>query len=364
MAYIQERKTDDGKTHYRVQIRLRGHPTTTATFERKTDAKLWAQQTEAAMREGRHFKTAEAKKHTLGELINRYIENVIPTKPKNAAACTAQLKWWKTQIGHCLLSDLTPSLIGEQRDKLLKGITFKGTSRSPATVVRYLAALSHALTIATREWGWIEDSPMRKVTKPKEPRGRVRFLDDKERGSLLIACQESSNPYLYLAFVLSLSTGMRQGELMNLRWENIDPFRGRITLHETKNGERRVVPLQGLALELLQKHLSNKTLDIGLLFPSKEDPCKPMDLRFPWEQALKKAGIKGYKWHDNRHSCASYLLMNGASLAEIAEVLGHKTLAMVKRYAHLSETHTSNIIEKMNRKIFDKQCEMESSLGQ
>ncbi len=352
MAYIQERKTDDGKTHYRVQVRLKGFPVTSATFERKTDAKIWAQQTESAMREGRHFKTAEAKKHTVADLVDRYIETVIPTKPKNAPACTAQLKWWKEQIGYCLLSDLTPSLIAAQRDVLLKGITKQGKLRSPATVVRYLAALSHSLTIAMKEWGWIEDSPMRRVTKPQEPRGRVRFLSDEERMRLLKACQESSNPYLYLAFVLALSTGMRQGELMNLRWEHIDLFKGRIILHQTKNGEIRTVPLRGHALELVQRYFADKQRDIGLLFPSKEDPQKPMDLRFPWEQALKKACIEGYTWHSNRHSCASYLLMNGASLAEIAEVLGHKTLAMVKRYSHLSEAHASSVIERMNKKIF------------
>lgn len=356
MAYIQERKTDDGKTHYRVQIRLRGYPTTTATFDRKTDAKLWAQQTEAAMREGRHFKTSEAKKHNVGELVDRYIENVIPTKPKNAAATTAQLQWWKSQIGHYLLSDLTPAIIAEQRDKLLKGTTFKGTIRSPSTVVRYLAALSHALTVATKEWGWLDESPMRKVTKPKEPRGRVRFLDDRERSALLKACKESSNPYLYIVVVIALSCGLRQGELMSLRWENIDLFKGRIVLHETKNGERRVVPLRGHALELLQSHALTKHQDFGLLFPSKEDAEKPIDLRFPWEQALKKAGIENYKFHDNRHSCASYLLMNGASLAEISEVLGHKTLAMVKRYSHLSEVHSAGVIERMNNAVFGAQA--------
>jgi len=111
-----------------------------------------------------------------------------------------------------------------------------------------------------------------------------------------------------------------------------------------------VVPLQGLALQLLQNHSSFKTQDIGLIFPSKENHLQPMDLRFPWEQALKKASVKEYRWHDNPHSCASYLLMSNASLAEIAEVLGHKTLSMVKRYAHLSESHTSNIVEKMNQK--------------
>jgi integrase len=212
MAYIQERKSKDGKTHYRVQVRMKGYPIETATFERKTDAKIWAQQIEAAMRERRYFKTNESKKHTIANLVDRYIENVIPTKPKNAAATTAQLKWWKEQIGHCVLCDLTPALIAEQRDKLLRGMTFKGTARSPATVVRYLSALSHALTVAMKEWGWLDDSPMRKVTKPTEPRGRVRFLNDFEREALLTACRESSNPYLYLAFVVALSTGMRQGD--------------------------------------------------------------------------------------------------------------------------------------------------------
>lgn len=130
MAYIQEGKTDDGKTHFRVRVRLKGFRVTSATFDRKTDAKLWAQQTESAMRDGRHFKTAEAKKHTVADLVDRYIDSVIPTKPKNAPACTSQLKWWKSQIGHCLLSDLTPSLIAEQRDKLLKGITKQRKLRS------------------------------------------------------------------------------------------------------------------------------------------------------------------------------------------------------------------------------------------
>lgn len=352
MAHIQERKTKDGKSHFRVQIRLKGYPITSGTFERRTDARLWVQQTEAAMREGRFFKTSESKKHTLAQLIDRYIENVIPTKSKDKKTTTAQLLWWKKQIGHCLLSDITPACIAEQRDILLKGLTPKGTVRSPSTVVRYLAALSHALSTAVNEWGWMEDSPMRKVSKPKEPRGRVRFLNEAERTSLLTACQESNNPYLYPVVVLALSTGMRQGEIMNLRFENIDIFKGQITLHETKNGERRSVPLRGLAHKLIQEITLTRKQHIGLLFPSKDDLNKPMDLRFPWEQALKKASITDFRFHDCRHSCASYLLMNGASIAEIAEVLGHKTLAMVKRYSHLSEAHASKVVEKMNQSIF------------
>jgi len=126
-------------------------------------------------------------------LIDRYTTNVLPTKKKCEQRQGAQLLWWKKQIGSCLLSDLTPAIIAEQRDALLRGITKQGYQRSPSTVVRYMAALSHALTIAVKEWGWIDDSPIRKVTKPKEPRGRVRFLDDNERLRLLSAAKESAN---------------------------------------------------------------------------------------------------------------------------------------------------------------------------
>ncbi|MGZ4980561.1 MAG: tyrosine-type recombinase/integrase [Methylobacter sp.] len=336
MATINKHISEDGKTTYRVRVRLKGYPIQTATFHRLTDAKKWAQDTESAIREGRHFKTAEAKKHTLGELIDRYIKDVLPTKPKQAPAQRPQLERWKAEIGSYALSDITPALIVECRDKLSSECTPRGDQRSPATVVRYMAALSHAFTIAVNEWQWLEDSPMRKVKKPKESRGRVRFLDEDERTKLLTACKESSNSWLYTCVILALSSGMRQGELMGLKWSDVNLKDGFIILHETKNGDRRRVPLACLALSLLQEHAKVRRLDSALLFPSNKDPQKPIDLRKPWETALKQAGIVDFHWHDLRHCTASYLAMNGASLAEIAEVLGHKTLQMVKRYAHLS----------------------------
>lgn len=355
MANIEKRISSDGITSYRVKIRLKGFPSQSATFERLTDAKKWAQQTESAIREGRHFKTTEAKRHTLAEMIDRYCRDVLPSK-KSAKDQAQQLAWWKSEIGSYSLADVTPSLIGECRDKLGREITVRNKLRSPASVVRYMAALSHALTIAVKEWGWLEDSPMRKVTKPKESRGRVRFLSDDERKRLLQACKESNNPYLYTVVVLALSTGMRQGEIMGLTWDVVDLNQGRAILHETKNGERRAVAITGHALELLKALSKVRRIDCNLLFPAKENapqkPQKPMDLRTPWETAVKKAELQDFKFHDLRHSAASYLAMNGASLAEIAEVLGHKTLQMVKRYAHLSEGHTARVVQSMNDKIF------------
>jgi integrase len=168
----------------------------------------------------------------------------------------------------------------------------------------------------------------------------------------LNACKASSNEFLYPAVVLALSTGMRLSEIMNLRWQDLDLEKGRISLEEQKNGERSIIPLTGLALQLLKEHKTKRRFDIGLLFPSKEDPKYPMDIRFPWNKALKASGVKDFTFHCLRHSAASYLAMNKASLVEIAQVLRHKTLSVVKRYAHLSESHVNTVVADMNQKIF------------
>jgi len=233
MATISARDTKNG-TRYRAQIRLKGHPIQTASFARKTDAKRWVADTESAIREGRYFKTSEARKHTLGELIDRYIRDVLPQKPKSYDKQLMQLEWWKTEIGDYSLVDITAALISEKRDYLFRGKTYRGTQRSQATVNRYLAALSHALTIAVNEWEWLDDSPLRKVRKLKESRGRVRFLSDDERESLLIACKDRNESNLYTIVVLALSTGARKGEILNLKWRDVSFQRKVITFEETK----------------------------------------------------------------------------------------------------------------------------------
>ncbi len=350
MATIEQRKAGSNTT-YRVKIRLKGHPPQTATFERKTDARRWAQRTEAAIREGRYFRTTEAEKHTLAELVDRYLRDVMPSKPKSEVDQKRQLLWWKQQLGHYVLADVTAVVIAEHRDRLAGGLTPQGRQRSPATANRYLGALSHALTIAVTEWGWLDDNPMRKVRRLREPRGRVRFLSDDERSRLLEACRAHS-PALYSIVVLALSTGARQGEILHLTWQDIDLARGMIILEETKNNERRSIPLQGHALELVKAMKKIRRIDTDLLFPSRQDPNKPLYVHGIWRATVKRAGIEAFRFHDLRHSAASALAMSGASLAEIADVLGHKTLQMVKRYAHLSEQHTAGVVARMNKTIF------------
>lgn len=360
MATIEERRQSDGSNVFRVKVRLKGQPVQSASFRRLTDARRWAQSIEAAMREGRHFKSGEAKKRTLGEAIDRYIKEELPKKAKGGANQTAQFTWWRKVLGAYTLADVTAPRVTECRNRLLqepKSPKCKEPDpdavpcmRSPATVVRYMAALSHVFTIAIKEWGWADENPLAKIKKPKEPRGRERSLSDEERKRLLDACALASKP-LHAIAVLALSTGMRRGEIMNLRWSQVDFDRKRITLYQTKNGEIRVLPLMGFAGELLMELSKVRKIDCDLVFFGTE-VGRPFDIQKPWYSVLKAAQIEDFRFHDLRHSAASYLAMNGATLLEIAAVLGHKTLSMVKRYSHVGELHTAKVVESMNRRVF------------
>src|SRR5215467_12385641 len=179
MATIVRRTSQDGHVTFLVRVRRKGMPPQTATFSKRSEAKKWAQVTEGAVLEGRHFQASEAKKHTLTDLITRYSREVLPHKRLSTIPHQVrQLHWWQTHLGHYLLADVTPALIVEHRNILTQG-------RANGTVNRYLAVLSHTFTMAVREWQWCEDNPVRKVSKPKEPRGRVRFLSEEERQRLL-----------------------------------------------------------------------------------------------------------------------------------------------------------------------------------
>lgn len=350
MATIQSRKSSDGTTHFRVLIRLKGRPIESATFQRKTDAQRWAQQTEAAIREGRYFKTTEARRRTLGEMVERYIAEVVPARAsRDQRLVASQLRWWSKHLGRFTLDDISPTMIAEQRNKLGTAEAPGGRPATPATRNRYLQAISHAFTIACREWEWINENPVRKVRRLREPRGRVRFLSNAERERLLQACTSTRVPCLRLLVLLAMSTGARRTELLSLQWSDLDLDRGIGILHETKNGERRAIPIAGPALEGLREWHQQRKPNATFVFANGYG--RAAFPRKAWDLALANAQLENFRFHDLRHTAASYLAMSGATLAEIAEILGHKTLAMVKRYSHLTEAHTVRVVAKMNQQF-------------
>ena len=356
MANIQTREGKDGVKSYRAQIRLKGFPPETASFERKSDATAWAKKTEAEMKAGRHF--GASKRHTFNDLADEYEPH---------AKDKARIVYWRGIFGKDLLDTLTPARISKVRDKLLSEDTARFATpatgnpekdskrqrakRSGATVNRYLAGLSSCLAFGVKEMQWIEKNPCERITKPKESKGRVRFLSDEERTALLNACKPHDD--LYLAVVLALSTGARQAEIMTLRYGQIDFGRGVITLHETKNGETRSLPLVSSAFAMLKARAKVRSLSDDRVFPptARARKSESLDLRQPWDKAIKEAGIVNFHWHDLRHTAASYLAMAGVSLVEISKILGHRTMQMVSRYSHLSDGHIVATGEKLAQRL-------------
>ena len=330
MASIRKRDGKNGSS-YQVQVRIKGGGVESASFKSFTKAKIWAQSVESSIRDGKHFANNAAKKNTLRDLIERFLDHP-SLKDKTKLNYSPQLKWWISQLGENKLADITPDKISRSRDGLLK----KGFQKSSTN--RYVAALSSAYSMAIKEFGWIDTNPCSKVRKLSEPRGRTRFLTDDERERLLTSCENSNTQELLIIVLLALSTGARKNEIRWLRWDDVNMQTGTVIFRETKNGTIRSVPLVGRGLDLIREWGKIRRLDTDLVFPGK-NPKHPVLFEKSWKRALKESDIEDFRFHDLRHSAASYLIMAGVHMRTVAEILGHKTLAMVQRYSHLSPEH-------------------------
>lgn len=352
MAIIEERKNSKGEKSYRTKVRLKGFPIQTATFARKTDARNWAIQIESALREGRHFNYTASKTKTMNDLIDRYITEILPLKSKKTIIVqTQQLGYWKEVIGHLRIDEVKSSIIIAVRNELSKGLSCQGKKRSNATINRYMGVLLHAFNIAIKEWEWTHDNPCSRISKLKESRGRTRYLSKVELKRLLHACRKSDSRHLHSVVILALSTGARKNEILSLKWRNIDLKRQTITIEESKNGESRTIPVQGFAYDILKTKRDYDESDSDFVFYS-DNKEQPICIRSGWRFAIKKANIEDFRFHDLRHTAASYFAMNGATLTDIAEILGHKTIQMTQRYAHLHIDHTRKVMADMNEKMF------------
>ena len=354
-----------GDVSYRVQIRVKGRPSESETFPNRREAEQWARSIETAIREGRHFPHAAAKRTSFDALAKDYAETVlVEFDEQERLTRIRQLECWSKQFPGLTLAELTADKISRARDAIAAETFTRGKERtnkktgqvtppkqykrSGATVNRYLATLSHALSFAVKERRLIDRNPVSDISRKKEPRGRTRFLSDDERTALLDACAKSEWAPLHALVLLAITTGARRGELLSLKWAETDLKAARALVRDSKNGEQRTLPLAGKALEALRELKLQGSARSQYVFPApngRDEPAAHIDAY--WYGALEAAGIADMHFHDLRHTTASMLAAQGASLLEIADVLGHKTLAMVKRYSHLVVDHKAKVIEKM-----------------
>ena len=326
---------------YYVQIRRRGYPPQRQSFQRLTDAKAWATRIEADMDARRAVPSRKAAQRTVSDLFAKYRLEILPRYSRRERGQRGgKLDWWEKRLGYYRLTELTPADINDALSTL-KTEGRKEKAVGPATLTRYLATLKHVLTVAVRDWQWIDDSPAGKVRAPREPRGRLRYLTPDEKKKLLEACQPDVQ--LYALVLTALTTGARQGELLRLCWADLDLAKGKAIIQQSKNGERRTLSITGpavAALRALPRRVHRDEVFIG----SRGGASFPQEA---WRKAVDKAVLGDFRFHDLRHTAASHLAMSGATLSELAAFLGHKTFAMVKRYSHLTEEHTSGKVKKM-----------------
>ena len=364
MATFRKFTRKNGKATYTATIRIKGYPTINQTFDRLTDAKKWAYDNESKMRTGRYINDNEAKKHTLAELIDRYIVYELPKrKEQDRQKYNMQLDWWKKHLGKYLLSNISPALLSEHKELLCTEKATKpqkgNETRSGATANRYMAALSAVFTIAVQEWGWMEDNPMRKVRKYKEYENFVRFLSEEEIPLLLDACKnfqldgENYNNETYLFVLIALSTGARYSEIHKLKWENVDLKNKMFYFLQTKNGENRGVPMTETVYNKLKKFEKIRNINSNYLWTTK-DGKKLIDMRVRFYKVLELSGIKNFRFHDLRHTVASHIAMNGGSPLDIAQVTGHKSMKMVQRYTHLTQKYTAKVLENTSNEMFSQ----------
>jgi integrase len=339
MATIQK-LVNKSDTTYRVLIRKKGLKAISKTFPTKRQASQFALKVESDTRVQQAFggvsNTTTFKTASKDYLSNRY-PGVNPPR-SHEGRIEYWDKWFKNKtLMNIVKSDITMGL-QELPDKL-----------SNSTVNKYKAAASVVFSYACREFD-LPENPVRHIRSLTEPRGRVRFLSNDERSSLFKACRSSQWQQLYLIVLMAITTGARKGELIGLKWSDIDFDRQLAYISTTKNGEPKTLPLTESVIDELCKF--NKQ-DGSLVFDSEVKPGRAYCFTKPWKKALKEAEIADFTFHSLRHTCASYLAMNGASLLEIADVLGHKQIQMTKRYSHLCVDHKQKLINNVLGDISD-----------
>jgi len=311
---------------WQARIQRRGQPSISKSFNNKADALKWARNTESQIDLG----TLAPKQAMprLSRILERYLEEVSPSKKGALQEKYRVAQVRKAKLADAFVDRVDGAAVAKYRDERLKVV-------APNTVRLELALLSAVFEQCRKEWGYPIANPVREVRTPKPGQPRKRRLEPGEEAALLAACEQSGSRYLVPLVTLAIETGMRLGELASMTWRNVDLQKRTVHLPDTKNGSARTVPLSSRAVTVLQEMPVSIT---GRVFAAKVGSMK-----IAFRNALERARsgsvcesfLVGLRFHDLRHEAVSRFLERGLNPLEVGMVSGHKTLAMLQRYAHL-----------------------------
>jgi integrase len=331
--YKKPRKNRDGSPSILTLVRVPRFKRFSKTFKTQQEAEAWALPLAKELAEqGTRGARPSLPTLTITQLINQYLDDPKTEELKSYEDYADRANWWKVNYGWVKVLDFDVPLLYEARDSLRSSGRHK--VRSAATVNRHLAVM-RLIWNWGRSAGWLpQDRHWPTKLHMKEPAGRTRFLSSDELSGLLKAAEV--DPTIRAAILVSIATGVRQGELLRFKWADIDFTSARVTILETKNATPRRVHLTSQAVAALEKLKAAKVVSPTSVFLLDDGkPMQQAQLEMRWRRIRTAAALEDFRWHDLRHTCASILAQNGATLLEIGSVLGHKSPSMTMRYAHL-----------------------------
>ena len=332
MPTIRQPKNRGGK--WLARVRVKGYKTLSKAFIDKATAESWAEAEERRLKAKREQGKA-VREDVSGLTVKGLIEDYWRERGEHQdeAEPTGVLAWWRERYGTKKVHEFANYAVLRDARESLQASGVRG-KRGDAAVNRYLAEMRSCWN-----WGRATELIAEERTWPKrlmkpQPKGRIRFLSQDEIQRLLKAA-EADKP-IRAAIIVSIATGMRQGEMLNLTWNDVDLERKTASLLETKNGESRSVPLTTGAVAVLRELQEARKEGAQSVFVNLDgSPLQRRWLSRRWERILTTAEITDFHWHDLRHTCASILAQNGATLQEIQTLLGHKSMHMTFKYSHL-----------------------------
>ncbi len=342
-------KTPSGT--WKALIRKQGWPTKAKTFRTRRDADDWARRTEDSMVRGVYIERGPSERMLVSAAIARYLSEVTPLKKDGTQRAERfRAATIVENLGKYSLAALDAQLVASYRDKRL------GQGKSPSTVRLELAMLGHLFTIAIKEWGLgLARNPVSSIRKPSPAKGRDRRLSAAEEHQLREAVHAHSNPMLGWIFEIALQTGMRAGEIVGLRRNQVDLSRRVVRLSDSKNDEARTVPMTKLAQATFAKALANpvRPMDCDLVFfgePGRDEVRRPYNFNKVWSDIKRGLGMPDLRFHDLRHEAVSRLVEAGLSDQEVSAISGHKSMQMLKRYTHLRAEDLVSKLDEVERR--------------